>query len=222
MIGQILPEAIVVAVSPFPIIGVVLLLSTPQGKAKAWAFLAGWLVGLAVLGALVLLLADPAGATENGGPATWVGWLVLALGAFLLIAGVRQFMSRPRGDEEPPQPKWMAMVDDFTRGKSLGLGFVLATANPKVLPVTLAAAAAIATAGLSGGESVVVMLVFMLIATIGIATPIAISYLAGDKSEQILGDLHHWLAHNNATIMAVILLVIGAKLLGDGIQTILA
>ena len=81
VIGEILPEAIAVAISPFPIIAVVLLLSSARGKANAWAFIAGWLVGLGIVAALVLLLADPAGASEDGAPATWVGWLVFVLGA---------------------------------------------------------------------------------------------------------------------------------------------
>jgi hypothetical protein len=35
---------------------------------------------------------------------------------------------------------------------------------------------------------------------------------------KLLGELKDWMSGNNAAIMAVLLLVIGAKLLGDGIS----
>jgi hypothetical protein len=56
-----------------------------------------------------------------------------------------------------------------------------------------------------------------VIATIGAAVPVVISFTLGDRSVELLGRLKVWLAQNNAVIMAVLLLVIGAKLLGDGI-----
>ena len=50
-------------------------------------------------------------------------------------------------------PTWMSAIDQFTPGKSLGLGFLLAALNPKNLTLTLAAAASIAAAGLSSTDS---------------------------------------------------------------------
>jgi hypothetical protein len=45
-IGQSLPLAIGVALSPIPIIAVVLMLTTPRARADGPAFVLGWLVGL--------------------------------------------------------------------------------------------------------------------------------------------------------------------------------
>ena len=39
----------------------------------------------------------------------------------------------------------------------------------------------------------------------------------GDGAPRLLGSLRAWMEHNNAVIMAVLLLVIGVKLIGDGI-----
>ena len=58
-IGEILPLAVGVAISPIPIIAVVLMLSTPKGKGNGLAFLLGWLIGLGLVGVIVLLVADP-------------------------------------------------------------------------------------------------------------------------------------------------------------------
>jgi hypothetical protein len=222
VIGEILGLAVGVAISPIPIIAVVLLLSTPTGKGNSLAFLLGWLIGLGLVGVIVLLVADPAGASEDGGPALWVGWLILILGALAILLGVRQFLGRPRGDEEPPMPKWMAAIDSFKPGQSFGIGFVLAALNPKNLTLTLAAAAIIAGAGLSGADPYIVLTVFVIIGTLGLAIPIGIYFLGGDRAAETLADLRHWLAINNASIMAVLFVVIGAKLVGNGLQTVLA
>jgi len=220
-IGAILGEAVGVAVSPVPIIAVVLLLSTPKGKTNALSFLAGWLVGLGVVGAVVLALADPTHASSDAGPAAWVGWMFLLLGVLLVLIGVRAFRHRPKGGVEPPLPKWMAAIDGFSPGRSLLVGFALAALNPKNLTLTLAASTTIASAGLATSQSYIVLAVFVVIGTLGLAFPVGIYFLGGDKAAETLGELRHWLAMNNSAIMSVLCLVIGVKLIGNGMQTLL-
>ena len=55
-IGNILPFAVVVAISPIPMIAMVLMLATPRARANGPAFALGWIAGLSVLGAIVLVL----------------------------------------------------------------------------------------------------------------------------------------------------------------------
>ena len=64
-IGDVLGLAAGVAVSPLPIVAIILMLVTAKGRANGTMFAAGWLAGLAVLGTVVLLLASPAGASEG-------------------------------------------------------------------------------------------------------------------------------------------------------------
>ena len=42
----------------------------------------------------------------------------------------------------------------------------------------------------------------------------------GDRATKILGGLHEWMARENATIMAILCLIIGAKLIGDAISAL--
>jgi Sap, sulfolipid-1-addressing protein len=109
-IGQMLPVAAGVAISPIPIVAVVLMLVTPRGRVNGPAFLLGWWVGVAVVGAIVLVVADGAEATDQGEPATWVSVLELILGVLLLVA-LKQWRGRPHGDEEPETPKWMQTLE---------------------------------------------------------------------------------------------------------------
>lgn len=216
-IGQLLPLAVGVALSPVPIIAVVLMLVTVRARLNGPAFVVGWLVGLAIVGAIMLLIADPAGATSGGEPATWVNVLKLVLGLLCLLVALRQWRGRPHGDDEPATPKWMGAVADFGPGKSLGAGVVLAAANPKNLLLAIAAATSIAGSGISGGQEALAYLVFALIGTVGVAAPVAIYFAMGDRAGALLERLRGWMAHNNAVIMAVLLLVIGAKLVGEAI-----
>lgn len=113
-IGGSLPLAVGIALSPLPIIAVVLMLTSRRAKVNGPVFVLGWLIGLAIVGAIVLAVAGPGGASKSGSPATWVSWVKIALGVLLLLVAVRQFRSRPRGDQEPQMPKWMATIDKTT------------------------------------------------------------------------------------------------------------
>ena len=52
--GQLLPIAVGIAISPLPIVAVVLMLATPRGRVNGPAFVLAWIVGLAVVGTIVI------------------------------------------------------------------------------------------------------------------------------------------------------------------------
>jgi threonine/homoserine/homoserine lactone efflux protein len=216
-IGQMLPAAVGVAVSPMPIVAVVLMLVSRRGRANGPAFVVGWVLGLAILGAVVLAVSSGADASDGGEPATWVGVLKLVLGLLLLLVGVRQWRGRPRGDQGPATPGWMAALDTFTPVKASGAGVLLSALNPKNALLAVGAAAAIAGTGIATGSQAVAYGLFVLIASAGVGTPVALSVVLGDRARATLDGLKDWLTANNAVIMAVLLLVLGVKLIGDGI-----
>jgi threonine/homoserine/homoserine lactone efflux protein len=219
-IGQVISFGVGVAISPVPIIAVVLMLSTPNGRVNGPAFLAGWVVGLAVVGTIVLLISSGASASNHGSPATWVSILKIVLGVLLLLLAVKQWHGRPRGDDAPELPAWMTAIDTFTPVKSAGMGVLLSAVNPKNLLLTVGAAAAIAQTGSSTVDQAVALAVFIVLGTVGVGVPLGIYYAMGEKATRILGELHDWMARENATIMAVLCLIIGAKLIGDAITTL--
>ena len=217
-IGNFLPSAVGVAISPLPIVAVVLMLVTARGRLNGPAFVAGWCVGLGLVGAVVLAVAGGADASTESGPATWVDVLYLILGLLLILVAAKQWRGRPHGEEEPPTPKWMGALDGFTPVKAGGAGVVLSALNPKNLLLAIAGAAAIAQTGVSAGEQVVSYVIFVLIASIGVAAPVVIYFAMGERSQNLLDELKTWLARNNAVIMAVLMLIIGVKLIGNAIS----
>jgi hypothetical protein len=118
-IGQMLPFAVGVAVSPMPIVAVVLMLVTRRARINGPAFLVGWVVGIAIVGAIALAIAGPTSASEEGQPANWVNWLKLVLGVLLLLVALREWRARPAEGEEVAAPKWMGMIERFTPVKAL-------------------------------------------------------------------------------------------------------
>lgn len=217
-VGQILPLAVVVALSPVPIIGVILMLGTPNGRSNGPAFVLGWVIGLTLAGTIILLVASVAGASDKGAPADWVSILKLVLGLVLFRVALKQWRGRPRAGEEAELPKWMRSVDRFTPGRAVAMGVALSAINPKNLLLIAAAATTIAQAGASAGTEAGALAVFILVATLGPCIPVAVFFGMRERAADILGEIQDWMAQNNATIMAVICLVIGAKLLGDGIS----
>jgi Kef-type K+ transport system membrane component KefB len=219
-IGGSLPLAIGVALSPVAIIAVVLMLTTDRARVNGPAFVLGWLIGLAVVGAIVLAIAGPADASKSGGPATWVSWVKIVLGVLLLLVAVRQFRARPRGEEQAPLPKWMGAIDNFKPPAALGAGALLTSLNPKNLLITIGGAAAIAQTGISGGQQAIAYAVFAVVATIGVAVPVGIYFALGKRSADLLARLKDWMGQHNAVIMSVLCLIIGVKLIGDAISAL--
>ena len=130
-IGQMLPAAVGVAISPLPIIASVLFVGTPRGRVNGPAFVLGCALGIGAIGAIVLLAAGGLSASDEGAPATWVSVLQLALGILLLAAALRQWRGRPRTGKEVPTPKWMSALDAFGPPKAFGAGVVLGASIPR-------------------------------------------------------------------------------------------
>jgi threonine/homoserine/homoserine lactone efflux protein len=217
VIGELLVLAVGVAISPIPIIAVILMLLSRQAARTSTGLLTGWVAGIVAVTVVALLLVDQAADTSAGEPSTVSSVLKLVFGLLLMVLAALQWRQRPKPGETAVMPKWMSGIDSFNFGKALGLGFVLSALNPKNLVLCLGAGTTIGAAHLSGGGEVVAVVVFTLIAASTVTVPV-IGYLtARDRMAGPLENLRGWLEQNNATVMAVLLLVIGVVLLGEGI-----
>jgi threonine/homoserine/homoserine lactone efflux protein len=143
---------------------------------------------------------------------------MIVLGILLLLVAARQFQGRPHGDEQPQMPKWMATIENTRPVTAAGLAVALSAANPKNLLLAVAGAAAIAQTGIPGGQQAIAYLTFALIGTAGVGIPVIIYFAMGARSEKLLAGLKDWMSAHNAVIMAVLCLIIGVKLIGDGIS----
>jgi threonine/homoserine/homoserine lactone efflux protein len=192
VVGDLLPLAVAVAISPVPIIAVILMLLAPKAGGTSAGFLVGWVLGIAGTTTLFVVLAGTLDSGSNSQPSAAVSWVKLGLGMVLLLLAGMQWRGRPEQGVEPALPKWMAAIDQFTAGKAVGLGLALAAVNPKNLLMCVAAGTTIAAGDLSGGQDVWSVLVFTLIAASTIAVPVA-GYAVGRKRMAgPLESLHTW------------------------------
>ncbi len=216
-LGQVLATAVGVAISPVPIIALILMLFSRSAARNSLAFLLGWLLGLT--GIVVVVLALEVGSSDGSG-STRSGVLKVVIGLLFLFLAVRQWRGRPRAGEEPSMPGWMAAIDDLSAIKAIGLGLVLTVANPKNLGLAMATGATISAASLGFADEIVVVAVWITLASITIIAPVAFYLAAGERAEPALTSMKAWLLANNATVMTVLFLVLGAKVLGDGISVL--
>lgn len=215
-IGDLLPSAIGVALSPIPIIAVILILATPKARSNGPAFALGWVLGLIVVSVIVLLIAGGADEPDsNASDSVHVGKVVIGV-VFLLLAA-KEWRARPQPGEEAEMPKFMSALDQIAPGKSIVLGAALSAVNPKNLALTMAAAASIAQAGLSGGGTTAAVAVFVILGSLTVVGPVLYFMIAGERAAAPLASIKEFMSAHNAVIMMVLFLVLGAKLLGNGI-----
>jgi O-antigen/teichoic acid export membrane protein len=147
-VSAVLPPAIAVAISPIPIIAVILMLFTSRARVKPRSSPSAWQLGLLVVAGVAYLVSDSADVARDEDAANGAFALRATLGVLLVLLALRQWRGRLGG------------------------------------PV--------------------------------------LSYLAaGKRAEESLSELKTWLDANNATVMAV-LLIIGISLLSDGLQGLFA
>lgn len=220
VLGTILPNAVAIAISPVPIIAVILMLMSPRPKQLGLAFLTGWFVGVLVATTVVTLLAGVIPEPDtSGGSQPIIGAIQLTLGVLLLLLGIKQWRSRPAPGTEAKLPAWMSKIDSMGALAALALAFALAAVNPKNLLVAAAAGTVIGRAAFDIGGTVVAILCFTVVAALTVAIPVLLAVVAPQQAKPVLENIRVWLAANNAAIMTVVLFVLGASVIGKGISS---
>jgi threonine/homoserine/homoserine lactone efflux protein len=213
VLGEIVPLALAIAASPFPIIPAILLLFTARPRATGLSFLAGWSTGVLVATTVFVALAGIVSLGDQ--TPTWASWSRVVLGLLLVVLGLSRWRSRR---ERTETPGWMASLDAATPVSALRLGLLLSAANPKILILAAAAGVAIGSAGLPVADVVGAVVVVTVIGSLSVALPVVLYLLGGERVLEPLGRARGWLERNNAAVMAVVITVIGVLLALKGYQ----
>lgn len=214
MVLTVLPLALVVGLSPVGILPAVILLMTPRARGNGPAYLAAWLAGLTLVVTVALLvggLVDPEPVSEEG-----VSWIKVVTGVVFLVMAVVKWARRPRPGQTKEPPVWMAALDAYTPRQSARLGGLLAVGNPKNLAMALAAGAEIAILDYEAGPAVGVA-VFVIVGSLGIALPVLVHAVLGQRAAPGLARARSWLERNSTALSVGVLVLLGAVLLVNGL-----
>lgn len=210
---ELVPLALVVAISPLSIIPAVLVLHTARPKPTSLAFLAGWIFGLAAVTAIFVEVSSLLGGLDKA--PTWASWLRVVLGTALVVFGVTRWLTRHRSAHTPA---WMTKITGASPGRAALIAAALVVVNPKVLLICAAAGLAIGSAGLGAAGAWISVIFYVLIAASSAAVPVLAYAIAGERLDNPLNRLKDWMERHNAALVAAILIVIGFIVLYKGIH----
>lgn len=205
-----LPAAIGIAVSPIPIAATILMLMGKRARSNGILFLLGWMVGLVILSIIVFAVGGP---IESGEASNGPDYLRLAIGFLLLALAVRRWFTRAKPGQKVPTPKWMAALEQARGYMAFGLGVALVCINPKEIALAFDGVIDIVRADLVAEQQILLVGLFVLVASASIILPVAYYLLAGESAKRRLLTWKKWLIQRNDVIMMVILLVFGIKLI---------
>jgi threonine/homoserine/homoserine lactone efflux protein len=216
---QVLIFGVATTLSPIPIIAVIPLLTAGPGVTRGWAFLGGWMTGLLAAGGVALVaFGGAASYDDQGASGAWMSIIRLVLGLGAIALAVKSWTKRPAPESTPDAPQWVQKLSDLSIPKTAGVGVLLAAANPKILVFVLGATSAIASAEADVSGRILALVIFSTVGSIGTLLPVGIATFGGPSGSSIVDQLGVWVSRNNAVIGAVIFLLLGFKLITDGIS----
>lgn len=215
-IGSVLPSAAAVALSPLPIIAIVVILDGRRPGTRGSGFALGWLLGLVAVMTVVLVLARGADDPDSTSYLV-VELLRVATGFAFLALAVSKWRKRPASDGQLPTPSWMATLDSVSPARAVALGAALSGLNPKNLALAATAAASIAEAGLDASGEAIATGVFVVIGASTIVAAVLARMIGGSAAARPLASTKEFMFRHATAVVVVILVVLGAKILGDGL-----
>lgn len=208
-----------IALSPVPMVCIVLVLMSSRPVRAGLSFAAGWVVALAIATGLVAVLTDAVAEDKPEAARDGVDLLQLAVGVLFAVLAVRYWRKRPPPGAPPPRP---AIVDRIATLSASGLvltGAGAALANVKNLPLVLSAGSYLGGAGLATGPTIVAVAVFVAVASLTVLTPLLVVVILGaERSAQTLTAVESWLLTNLNTITVVLLVVLSSVMIGNGLD----
>lgn len=211
-----LPLALALLLAALPVVLVPVALAAKRPPGVARAFLAGWFLGILLVGGVVIALIDVL--VLPSGNSIWFAYAKIVIGLLLVLLGLKRWTDRRESDPEPPG--WLAGAESMTAGKAFGLALLLATLNPKNVVIVVAAATAIGEATPVPAQQIVALLVFTVIGSLGVAAPVVVTRLLGDRARERLAAADRWMTTYSSTLVSVVLVVLGVLVAVNGFTAI--
>jgi Sap, sulfolipid-1-addressing protein len=150
-IGELLPLAVAISISPLPIVAMVVMLMSSRAHTSTPAFMLGWTAAVAAVLAASAALTEVFGGRHDGGPSPTISVVKLLLGVGMLYLAFREWRTRPKPGQEAELPRWLTSVQNMRPLAAAAAGFGIYAANPKNLTVGVSAGVLFHSFGLPPG-----------------------------------------------------------------------
>ena len=215
-IGHILPISVAVALSSVPITAMLVILLSRNRNRSAVPFLIGWVAGLALVVTVFTLFGRALpGRTPNAVQAV-VGRGEVLIGLALIVVAIVGWTRAAREPRTSDAPRWVAAVGSLGPWSCLGVALIL-NVRPKALLLAAAAGLSLHGEHLDPSSSVIVIGVYTLISASTVAAPIIATLIAPDRMEPSLLRARAFISKYGPIATAVIMLMIGVVVVGDGL-----
>jgi Sap, sulfolipid-1-addressing protein len=216
-VSESLLLALGVALSPLPILAILLYLGGNHARVSATAFWLAWLGGVAGATIVCVLAVELSGVTDSR--PVWLAVAELLVGsAFLLLAG-RIALTGGHAVAGGPQG-WVAALDRSGPFQAAGLALLLSCANPKNLALILGAAVLMVDATGGSRELTVSTGAFVVVASSGVSLPLAAHSVFPKRLEPRVATLRRALVRRGRVLAVVLGLGIGALFVTEGIRAL--
>ena len=210
---ELLPLAVVCALSPWAIVAVILMLASDRPSNAVW-WLTGWTLSTFGIGRLIILFFNGFDYSKSSTPKTAACVVQVLLGVLLLVAAARFWTRRPaRTGKLPKEPGWMARIGRMRPIWAFLIGAFW-------INTTLVVAAGVDTlrAELPTAQSIAVFAAFTLVTVSGSGSADPLRPPAPEHAAIGLTRIREWIARNQKVALAVVALVLAFWLVGKGIS----
>lgn len=215
--GDVFIAAIAAAISPVPIIAAILILFSAHARRNGILYLLGWVGGMLICIGLVLVLPEDLDFRRGAVLATVSAGFRIFVGLLFVAAALAVWIRRPKTGEARPLPAWTNRIAGLSGIQALLLALGLAVINPKNLALAFSTILSIAEAGALPRQARLALGLFVFIGSLSIAIPVFYRLVAGKQADKQLQVWKEWLMVNNATVVCVVLLMMGVMIIGKGV-----
>lgn len=222
LLARIVPLALGVALSPLPIVAVLVILLTRRARIGSFVFASAWMVGTACAITIAITFAGRLKPPRYGLDLSSEGLVTLLFGVGLIMTAWLSRRGRRRAENPDAAPAWVGAVDNLSPMGGALVAFSNALTSPKNLALAIAAGAFIQSATPPLGEETLAAIVYVLVASVFVVTPVVVYFVAGKKAQPILARWKSIVTARAAVSMELMLFVFGAALALKGLYNLLS
>lgn len=218
--------ALGIAISPTPVILVILMLFGVRGHWNALGYLLGWICGLVLLGLVLFALLSAGIVILSNDAGIFRPIFQVLIGLGVLWLAYRQWTKPIKQEVDARGPKWLGTADELlakssehiTPRRAFVLAILMSAVSPKNVALMLAAVLAFTKQDLAPTDVVILFIVFVLISSLAIGIPVGYALLKGDKAAEALNTWKMWIITNSPRAVALLIGMLGFVILIDGLS----